>query len=112
MTAVSTHVLDTSAGEPAPGVPVELAVLGADGGWQVLGASHTNGDGRCPDLPPVPTAPATVRLRFDVAAYRAARGEAAFFPEVQAVFTTDPARPHYHVPLLLNPYGYSVYRGS
>ncbi|MDI2131521.1 hydroxyisourate hydrolase [Yinghuangia seranimata] len=116
MTAVSTHVLDTSAGDPARDVPVELAVLDQDGGWQVLGTSATNADGRCPDLPqvssPVDGTPATVRLRFDVAAYRAARGEDAFFPEVQVVFTTDPARPHYHVPLLLNPYGYSVYRGS
>lgn len=115
MTAVSTHILDTSAGDPAPNVPVELSVQAADGSWQVLGTSRTNADGRCPDLPEVSQAsgaPATVRLRFDVAAYRAARGEDAFFPEVQVVFTTDPARPHYHVPLLLNPYGYSVYRGS
>jgi 5-hydroxyisourate hydrolase len=112
MTAVSTHILDTSAGDPARDVAVELAVLGADGAWQVLATSHTNADGRCPDLPEVTPAPATVRLRFDVAGYRAARGEDAFFPEVQVVFTTDPARPHYHVPLLLNPYGYSVYRGS
>lgn len=115
MTAISTHVLDTSAGDPAPDVPVELAVRAADGSWQVLGTSATDADGRCPDLPPVPAvfpAPATVRLRFDVAAYRAGRGEDAFFPEVQVVFTTDPARPRYHVPLLLNPYGYSVYRGS
>ncbi|NUU22251.1 MAG: hydroxyisourate hydrolase [Streptomycetaceae bacterium] len=116
MTAVSTHILDTSAGDPARDVSVELAVLAGDGSWQVLGTSKTNADGRCPDLPHVPApaagGPATVRLRFDVAGYRAARGEAAFFPEVQVVFTTDPARPHYHVPLLLNPYGYSVYRGS
>lgn len=116
MTAVSTHILDTSAGDPAPDVPVELAVLAEDGAWRVLGTSRTNSDGRCPDLPQVspddPAASATVRLRFDVAAYRASRGEDAFFPEVQVVFTTDPARPHYHVPLLLNPYGYSVYRGS
>lgn len=112
MTAISTHVLDTSAGDPARDVPVELAVLAADGSWQVLGTSATDADGRCPGLPPVSPAPATVRLRFDVAAYRAGRGEDAFFPEVQVVFTTDPARPRYHVPLLLNPYGYSVYRGS
>lgn len=112
MTAVSTHILDTSAGDPARDVGVEFAVLGPDGTWQVLATTYTNADGRCPVLPQVPSAPATVRLRFDVAAYRKARGEDVFFPEVQVVFTTDPARPHYHVPLLLNPYGYSVYRGS
>ncbi|HSA53987.1 MAG TPA: hydroxyisourate hydrolase [Yinghuangia sp.] len=112
MTAVSTHVLDTGAGEPAADVPVELSRREPDGRWHILGTVRTDADGRCRDLPAVGDATAVVRLRFDVAAYRAARGETAFFPEVQVVFTTDPARPHHHVPLLLSPFGYSVYRGS
>ncbi|MFE5327597.1 hydroxyisourate hydrolase [Embleya sp. NPDC056575] len=112
---ISTHILDTSEGRPAPGVPVELSRRTADGTWIVLGTSATNADGRCPDLPALGVDPAAgpvdVRLVFDVGAYRRARGETPFFPEVRVVFTADPET-HYHVPLLLNPYGYSVYRGS
>ncbi|WP_406294951.1 hydroxyisourate hydrolase [Embleya sp. NBC_00888] len=112
---ISTHILDTSEGRPAPDVPVELSRREADGTWTVLGNSATDADGRCPDLPPLGVDPAAgpvdVRLVFDVAAYRRARGETPFFPEVRVVFTADPGT-HYHVPLLLNPYGYSVYRGS
>ena len=105
MTSVSTHVLNTSTGRPAEGVPVELAQRAADGGWTVLGGSKTDADGRCKDLPVPDTATGTVlRLNFTT--------EGPFFPEVSIVFDVDPAQAHYHVPLLLNPYGYSVYRGS
>ncbi|KDN81793.1 hydroxyisourate hydrolase [Kitasatospora cheerisanensis] len=110
MTGISTHVLDTSLGRPAAGVPVELAVHTGDG-WQLLGASATDSDGRVTDLPAV-TAGAVVRLLFDSAAYHAASGQQPFFPEVSIVFTVAPGQRHYHVPLLLNPFGYSVYRGS
>ncbi|GAA1237000.1 hydroxyisourate hydrolase [Kitasatospora nipponensis] len=117
MTGISTHVLDTSLGRPAEGVPVELA-LNTEGGWRVLGTSATDSDGRAKDLPAV-EAGSVVRLQFDTAAYYAARSttstgsnEAPFFPEVSIVFTVAPAQHHYHVPLLLNPFGYSVYRGS
>lgn len=105
MTSISTHVLNTSTGSPAGGIPVELAQRRADGGWTVLGGSTTDGDGRCGDLPTPDTAAGTVlRLTFTTAG--------PFFPEVSVVVDVDPAEPHYHVPLLLNPFGYSVYRGS
>ncbi|GAA1947807.1 hydroxyisourate hydrolase [Kitasatospora viridis] len=111
MTGISTHVLDTSLGRPAEGVPVELA-LTTEGGWKVLGASATDSDGRAKDLPAV-EAGSVVRLTFDTAAYYArSSSEPPFFPEVSIVFTVAPAQHHYHVPLLLNPFGYSVYRGS
>ncbi|GAA4871984.1 hydroxyisourate hydrolase [Kitasatospora terrestris] len=111
MTGISTHVLDTSVGRPAEGVPVELA-LHTEGGWKVLGTSATDSDGRAKDLPAV-EAGSVVRLLFDTAAYYAAKSEETpFFPEVSIVFTVAPAQHHYHVPLLLNPFGYSVYRGS
>jgi 5-hydroxyisourate hydrolase len=115
MVGISTHVLDTSLGRPAEGVPVELAVAtGEDGGdgWTVLGTAATDPDGRAATLPSV--APGSVvRLVFDTAAYHA-RSSAGqpFFPEVAIVFTVAPGQQHYHVPLLLNPFGYSVYRGS
>jgi 5-hydroxyisourate hydrolase len=56
--------------------------------------------------------PGTYRVRFDTAAYFAASGTAAFFPEVVIAFTLENPDAHYHVPLLLSPYAYSTYRGS
>ncbi|QLE74570.1 hydroxyisourate hydrolase [Streptomyces rectiverticillatus] len=112
--SVSTHVLDTATGRPAEGVAVELSARsGADGTWTAFGTSVTDADGRCRGLPPPPRGTTHVRLRFDVGPY-AARGTAgreAFFPEVAVAFAVAPGE-HHHVPLLLSPFGYSVYRGS
>lgn len=110
MTGISTHVLDTSLGRPAEGVPVELALRTGDG-WRVLGTAVTDPGGRAGDLPAV-EAGSVVRLLFDTGAYHArTSGEAPFFPEVAIVLTVAPGQ-HHHVPLLLSPFGYSVYRGS
>ncbi|MEH6377460.1 hydroxyisourate hydrolase [Streptomyces sp. KLMMK] len=112
--SVSTHVLDTAAGRPAEGVDVELSARsGAEGPWTACGTSVTDADGRCRGLPAPPRGTTHVRLRFDVGPY-AARGTAgreAFFPEVAVAFAVAPGE-HHHVPLLLSPFGYSVYRGS
>ncbi|WP_058042421.1 hydroxyisourate hydrolase [Streptomyces roseifaciens] len=112
--SVSTHVLDTATGRPAEGVTVELSARsGSDGPWTAFGTSVTDADGRCRGLPPPPQGTTHVRLRFDVGPY-AARGNAgreAFFPEVAVAFAVAPGE-HHHVPLLLSPFGYSVYRGS
>lgn len=116
---VSTHVLDTALGRPAGGVPVELSVRGAGatsgetGSWTALGGSTTDADGRCKDLPAVPAGAARVRLRFGTGPYLSGRagGGTPFFPEVTVDLTVAPGE-HHHVPLLLSPYGYSVYRGS
>lgn len=109
--SVSTHILDTSIGRPAQGVPVSLSARGSTE-WTALGTSATDADGRCKDLPALPAGTTYVRLRFETEAYLSAhRDEAAFFPEVTVTFTVTPGE-HYHVPLLLNPFGYSVYRGS
>jgi hydroxyisourate hydrolase len=117
--SVSTHILDTSVGSPAAGVAVELSVrTGRDAAWSAHCTSTTDTDGRCKDLPPLPEGTSHVRLTFEVEAYLRTRpsgggtGEqGSFFPEVTTVFTVSPGE-HYHVPLLLNPFGYSVYRGS
>ncbi|MGW0605214.1 hydroxyisourate hydrolase [Streptomyces sp. NPDC002644] len=109
---VSTHVLDTSVGRPATGVAVSLAArTGPEEPWQELGGSVTDADGRCKDLPGPPAGTTHVRLVFDVGAYHGGRGDTAFFPEVTVAFAVAPGE-HHHVPLLLNPFGYSVYRGS
>jgi 5-hydroxyisourate hydrolase len=118
MTGVSTHVLDTSRGCPAAGIPVSLDVW-AGNGWRRLGASVTGPDGRISDLPGVaggpPTAggaqPSTGRLVFAVRGYLEANHGTAFFPEVTVVFAAAPDQ-DYHLPLLLTPFGYVVYRGS
>ena len=108
MSAVSTHVLDTTLGRPAAGVPVRLE---ADGGT-VLATGTTDEDGRISELGPDRIAPGTYRLVFDTAGYFASTGRACFFHEVGIAFTVaDPAE-HYHVPLLLSPFAYSTYRGS
>ncbi|MCX4680384.1 hydroxyisourate hydrolase [Streptomyces sp. NBC_01433] len=122
--SVSTHILDTSIGRPAASVAVSLAARsGADAEYVTLGASATDADGRCKDLPAPPEGTTHVRLVFDTEAYFSkkqaeaqqdaprVRDSGAFFPEVAIAFAVVPGE-HYHVPLLLNPFGYSVYRGS
>ncbi len=122
--SVSTHILDTSAGRPAAHVAVSLAArTGRGAAWAALGVARTDADGRCKDLPALPPATTQVRLDFDTEAYftgptagapqdaRRAGGSGPFFPEVTVAFAVEPGQ-HYHVPLLLSPYGYSVYRGS
>ncbi|MFM9445888.1 hydroxyisourate hydrolase [Streptomyces acidiscabies] len=99
---VSTHILDTSAGRPAAGVTVRLSARAA-GDWWPAGESVTDADGRCKDFPPLPEGTVQARLVFETGT--------EFFPEVAVAFTVGPGE-HYHVPLLLNPFGYSVYRGS
>ncbi|MET7937609.1 hydroxyisourate hydrolase [Streptomyces sp. NPDC005322] len=113
-TSVSTHILDTSLGRPAAGVGVELSVRpGHDTPWAAHAGSVTDADGRCMDLPALPESTTEVRLRFETGPYLSgAKGRPpAFFPEVSVVFAVEPGE-HYHVPLLLTPFGYSVYRGS
>jgi 5-hydroxyisourate hydrolase len=114
-TSVSTHILDTSLGRPAAGVVVELSARTGDAPWAGCGTSVTDADGRCKDLPALPEGTTRVRLLFEVEPYLAGHspaGEgAAFFPEVAVTFAVRPGE-HHHVPLLLNPFGYSVYRGS
>jgi 5-hydroxyisourate hydrolase len=126
--SVSTHILDTSIGRPAEGVAVQLSARGGrTADWQPLGGSATDADGRCRDLPALPEGTTQVRLDFAVEPYfenpankRADAQQDApanrdsgtvFFPEVAVTFAVNPGE-HYHVPLLLNPFGYSVYRGS
>jgi 5-hydroxyisourate hydrolase len=111
--SISTHVLDTSAGRPADGVPVRLQRLEGDG-WVDVSRDATNADGRVAALlpPGTPASTGTFRLTFDVAAYFAARGQETFYTTVAIDFVVRDAAQHYHVPLLLSPFGYSTYRGS
>ncbi len=113
MSAITTHILDTSRGRPAHGVVVVLDSQSGDS-HRELGRGETDADGRLRTLLPqgAPIAAGVYRLTFHTAAYFKAIGVEGFYPEVTIAFEIkDPAQ-HYHVPLLLNPYGYSTYRGS
>ena len=112
MTGITTHVLDTSQGRPAAGVAVSLARRSGDS-WADLATARTDASGRVANLLPAELKhPAgTYRLRFDTRAYFAAAGIASFYPYVEVVFEIRDAE-HYHVPLLVNPFGYTTYRGS
>jgi 5-hydroxyisourate hydrolase len=113
LSPITTHVLDTSLGRPAAGVGVVLEV-GEGGGWRELARGRTDADGRCRDLLPPGTrlARGVHRLSFDSGAYFATRSVATFYPFVTVVFEVQEPSEHYHVPLLLSPFGYSTYRGS
>jgi len=113
---ISTHILDTSRGKPAAGVQVTLEARAPDGStWTPVGEGVTDTDGRVKSLLPAgKTAPdvGTYRVRFAVGDYYASRDETGFYPSVSIEFLVRAPEEHYHVPLLLNPYGYSTYRGS
>jgi 5-hydroxyisourate hydrolase len=111
MSTVSTHVLDTSLGRPAAGVPVRLEHLAGSVPSPVAQAS-TDDDGRVRELGPAGLRPGTYRVVFDTAAYFARSGQRTFYPEVAISFLIDSADGHYHVPLVLSPFAYSTYRGS
>lgn len=113
MSGITTHVLDTSRGRPAVGVTIVLEFL-TDSGWSELGGSTTNNDGRAIDLlPPGHQLEAGIyRLYFDTQTYYEAHQQKCFYPNVPVTFEIEDTSQHYHVPLLLSPFGYSTYRGS
>lgn len=113
MSAITTHVLDISRGQPAQGVAVTLEVESGEG-WRVLGRGETDADGRQRGLLPFDfkLAAGVYRLTFSTSDYFAARSVESFYPEVMISFIVSEGAAHYHVPLLLSPFGYSTYRGS
>jgi len=109
---ITTHILDTSLGRPASGVDLVLERKN-DGTWVQVGTGTTNADGRVTDLMRPGTLTAGVyRIEFHIAPYFAAQQRDSFYPEATIVFEVKAVDEHYHVPLLLNPFGYSTYRGS
>ena len=112
MSAITTHVLDTSRGRPAAGVAARLDKQSAAGAWVEVGRGVTDGDGRIRDLLETPLEAGAYRLIFDSGAYFRTRDTPAFYPQVTIEFEVRDLAQHYHVPLLLSPFGYSTYRGS
>ena len=111
MSTVTTHVLDTSQGQPAAGVPVRLEYL-TGGEPSLVAEASTDGDGRVRELGPDGLPPGIYRVVFEVAEYFARSGQRAFYPEIAISFLVDSADGHYHVPLVLSPFAYSTYRGT
>ncbi len=114
--ALTTHVLDTARGRPAAGLRIVLYRLDGDTRTEIAQA-HTNDDGRTdtPILPADQFAPGRYELVFHVGDWLDAQGIAGDDPRFldQVPIRFGMAQPlHYHVPLLLSPYGYSTYRGS
>ena len=113
MSPITSHVLDTSLGKPAADLGLRLDVQHADGSWQLLAARRTDRDGRVTDLLSEGALQrGRYRMTFDIGAYLAATGQPVFYPVVEIVFEIRAESEHYHIPLLLSPYGYSTYRGS
>ena len=112
MSQITTHILDTSSGKPAAGVHVVLDQF-ISGTWRQLSKGMTDNDGRVKNLLPIEKkiAKGIYRLVFETRSYYKSQDIKGFYPSVTIEFEiTDES--HYHVPLLLNPFGYSTYRGS
>lgn len=112
MSGISTHILDTALGRPAAGVPVILER--ADGlHWLTCASTTTDADGRCPHLLAADRVVAgRFRLTFETSAYFARLGQPALYPEISVTFNVAADHTSYHIPLLLNPFGYTTYRGT
>lgn len=110
--SITTHILDTSTGKPAAGVTVCLEIQDSDG-WRLIANKSTDDDGRIADLMAYQTLTAGIyRLTFKTKEYFVATARESFFPKVTIEFEITNLRQHYHVPLLLSPYGFTTYRGS
>ncbi len=111
---ITTHVLDLAAGRPAAGVAVVLEKEMGRGRWVEIASAATDSDGRAlnliTDLATFETG--VYRIVFNVDAYFLAQGKKTLYREVPVVFTVHDTEEHFHVPLLLSPFGYSTYRGS
>lgn len=113
MSQITTHVLDTAQGKPAEGIRISLQRPTGSEKWETITSGITNDDGRIPDfLPSGQTIePGIYRMLFETGVYFEKNGVQGFYPEVPVIFEIRDTE-HYHIPLLLNPFGYSTYRGS
>jgi 5-hydroxyisourate hydrolase len=114
MSRITTHVLDVARGCPAEGVGVRLERGDEAGHWREIGRGDTDADGRLRTLlaDDAALAPGQYRLTFDTGRYFGAQGVATLYPSVSVTIRTVAEQSHYHVPLLLSPFGYTTYRGS
>jgi 5-hydroxyisourate hydrolase len=107
MISLSSHVLDTTNGKPAKNMTL---VLTTPSGSEIKGI--TNRDGRFSDWGDIEFTPGIYSLRFHCKEYLMDNHGASFYPHVDISFEMQANGGHYHVPLLISPYGFSSYRGS
>lgn len=113
---LSVHVLDLQTGQPSAGIRVDLERRGVSGNWQALGSGTTDEQGRIRALLPAAAlnqwTAGDYRVVFRTGEFYARQQQPSFFPEIPVVFRVETATQHYHVPLLLSPFGFSTYRGN
>jgi 5-hydroxyisourate hydrolase len=109
MSSITSHVLDTTRGRPAAGIPVILDFQVSNQQWKFIARGVTDADGRIQSFvtPGVHLDKGTYRLTFEIESY-----ELGFYPSIVLVFRMDNPSEHYHIPLLLSKFGYTTYRGS
>ena len=113
MSQITTHILDTALGKPAQGVKVVLSAWDHVA-WVDIASGITNADGRVVGLLAADRvlSAGTYRMHFAIEGYLKAQNQPVFYPYTDIVFTIEGDVQHYHIPLLLSPFGYSTYRGS
>ena len=112
MSQITTHILDTTKGKPAAGITIVL-YKGENDQWEEIGRGKTNNDGRITDLlgKDVVLEKRIYKMRFETKDYFDREAIPTFYPYVEIIFDIQ-SNEHYHIPLLLNPFGYTTYRGS
>ncbi|WUR10944.1 hydroxyisourate hydrolase [[Empedobacter] haloabium] len=110
---LSVHVLDMQTGEPTAGIAVTLEQRSGDA-WRELASASTDAQGRIAALFPagLPFSKGDYRIVFRTGEHYRRGGQASFFPRIPVEFTVTATERHYHIPLLLSPFGYSTYRGN
>jgi 5-hydroxyisourate hydrolase len=110
---LTIHALDTTAGKPAVGLSVVVAMR-ENNAWKELASGQTNDAGRIAQLLPSDSrlAAGVYRVTFATGKYFAERGIKTFYPEVPVIFEVTDPNAHHHLPLILSPHGYSTYRGN
>ena len=113
MSPITSHILDTACGCPATGIETSLEFKD-NGNWILLGKAASNKDGRLSNLLPDnhKLLAGCYRIKFETGKYFSDKQIEAFYPYVEVVFELSKPSEHYHIPLLLSPFGYSTYRGS
>lgn len=109
---ISTHVLDLASGVGGKNVPVVLELKDKTGAWSKVATANTDENGRIKSFgPAVKSSVGTYKLIFDMTKYSGSKTK-PFFPEIVVVFQVEDEKLHYHVPVVVSPYGYSTYRGN
>ena len=109
---ITTHMLDVSLGKPASGILCRLEKLASQNSWSEVGKGTTNSDGRIENLMEGSLAKGVYRIEFLTKPYFDQKSTRSFYPSITVTFEVLNEQEHYHVPVLLSPFGFSTYRGS